>query len=52
MLHIDVEAVEPRGLSDARDLDAANQPHGHRGDNFAAAELFFHVIAQNVADLD
>jgi hypothetical protein len=52
MLHVDIEAVEARGLGDARDLDAVHKPHGHRGDDLVAGELFLHVIAQNVADLD
>ena len=45
MLHIDIEAVEARGLGDARDLDAAHQPHRHRGDDLAAGELVLDVIA-------
>ncbi len=51
MLHIDIEAVETRGLGDARDLDAADEPHRHRGHNLAAGELVLDVITQNVVDL-
>ena len=51
MLHVDIKAVETRGLGDARDLDAANEPHRHRGDDLAAGELFLHMVAQNVTDL-
>ena len=48
MLHIDIEAVEAGGLGDARDLDAAHEPHRHRGDDLAARELLLDVVAQDV----
>jgi hypothetical protein len=51
MLHVDIKAVETGGLGDAHDLDAANEPHRHRGDDLAASELFLHMVAQNVTDL-
>ena len=51
MLHVDIEAVETRGLGDARDLDAADQPHRHRGNDLAAGKLVLDVIAQDVVDL-
>jgi hypothetical protein len=52
MLHIDIEAIEACGLGDARDLDAANEPHRHGGDHFAAAKLLLDVIAQDLVDRD
>ena len=51
MLHIHIKTVETCGLGDARDLDAANEPHRHRGHDLAAGELFLHMVAQNVTDL-
>ncbi len=45
MLHIDIEAVEARGLGDAGDLDAADEPHRHRGHDLVAGKLFLEVIA-------
>ena len=51
MLHIDIEPVEAGGLGDARDLDAANEPHRHRRHDLAARELFLTVVAQNVAGI-
>jgi hypothetical protein len=50
MLHIDIEAVESGSLGDARDLDAANEPHRHGGDHFAAAKLVLDMIAQDFVD--
>jgi hypothetical protein len=47
MLHVDIEAVEACGLGDARDLDAAHQPHRHRGDDLAPGKLVLGVIAHN-----
>jgi hypothetical protein len=45
VLHVHIEAVEARGLGDARDLDAVDQAHGHGGGDLAARELFLQVIA-------
>ena len=45
MLHVDIEAVEAGGGGDARDFDAADQPHRHRGDHLAARELLLDVVA-------
>src|SRR4029077_13696341 len=52
VLHIDIEAVEACGLGDARDLDAANEPHRHGGEHFATAKLLLDVIAQDFVDRD
>ena len=49
MLEVDVERVEARRLGDARDLDAAHQPHRHRRDDLAAGEPLLDGIAQDVA---
>jgi hypothetical protein len=50
MLHVDVEAVEAGRLGDPRDVDAANEPNGHRGDDLVAAKLLFDAIAQYFVD--
>jgi hypothetical protein len=46
MLQIDIEAVEARGLGDAGDFDAADEPNRDRGDDFAAAKLVLDRVAQ------
>jgi hypothetical protein len=46
MLQIDIEAVEARGLGDAGDLDAADEPHRHRGDHLAAGEPRLDMVVQ------
>ncbi len=51
MLHVHIEAVEARGFGDPRDLDAADEPHRHRGHDLVAGELFLHMVAQDIADL-
>jgi hypothetical protein len=38
--------VEAGGLGDMGDLDAANEPHRHRRDDFAAGKLVLDMIAQ------
>jgi len=47
MFEIDIEAVEPRGRREARDLGAADEPHRHRGDDFATRKFVLDVIAQD-----
>src|SRR5713226_8100786 len=49
MLDIDIEAVEACGLGDARNLDAAHQPHRHRCDHLVPGEPLLDIIAQDVA---
>ena len=39
MLHIDVETVETGRLGDAGDLDAMDEPYGHRGRHLTAREF-------------
>ena len=46
MLQIDIEAVETRGLGDAGDLDPANEPYRHRGDDLAAGKLRLDMVVQ------
>jgi hypothetical protein len=49
MLEVDVERIEAGGAGDARDLDAADEPHRHRRHHFVARELRFDIVAQDVA---
>ena len=49
VLHIHIQRVEAGGLGDLRDLDRAAQADGHRGDDLAARQFLFCVVAQNVA---
>lgn len=44
VLHIDIKRVETRRFRDLRDLDGPRETHGHRRDDLAFGELFFHVI--------
>jgi hypothetical protein len=49
VLDVDIERVEAGRPGDARDLDAADEPHRHRGDDLAARELLLDVVAQDLA---
>jgi hypothetical protein len=49
LLDIDEDHIEAGGLRDPCYLDAAHKAHSHRGHHLAPLELFFHVVAHDVA---
>jgi hypothetical protein len=49
VLDVDIEAVEPSRLCDLRNLDAADETHGHRDHDLVACEFFLDGVAQDAA---
>ena len=49
MLEVDIDRIEARRLGDAGDLDAADEAHGHGGDDLPPGQLLANVVAQDVA---
>src|SRR5271169_2143384 len=51
MLKVDIDHVEPGGLGQSSDLDAAQQPDGHRSHDLVARQLLLDDVAYNLARL-